>query len=261
MRIALTLEYDGSDFSGWQVQPGRRTVQGELERALTQIADHPVQVTCAGRTDAGVHARGQVVHFDTGVSRPWHAWVMGGNSRLPPDVAIRSAQAVDDDFHARFSAVRRSYVYRVANQPTRPALARARCWWVHRALELEPMQAAAACLLGVHDFSSFRAAQCQARQPVRTLYRLEVTRTGSEFCFRVEANAFLHHMVRNLVGALLAVGSGAQPVTWMAELLARRDRRAGAVTAPAQGLCFDAVRYPERYRLGPADAVGWPGGV
>jgi tRNA pseudouridine38-40 synthase len=249
MRIALTLEYDGREFAGWQRQPGRRTVQGCVEQALSQVADHPVAVTCAGRTDAGVHAGGQVLHFDTPVQRPLHAWVLGGNSRLPDAIAILAATRVTDDFHARFSALRRRYVYRIVNRRARLAIERGRHWWVHRGLDAGTMQAAADRLLGEHDFSSFRAAECQAAHPVRTLYRLDVVRAGDRLQILVQANAFLHHMVRNLVGALVEVGSGRQPPEWIDRLLAARDRTAGAVTAPAHGLEFARVDYPGRYAL------------
>ncbi len=249
MRIALRIEYDGSGFAGWQRQPGQRTVQRAVEEALSRVADHPVEVTCAGRTDAGVHATGQVVHFDTPAHRADHAWLLGGNSHLPEDAALRAVRVVDDDFHARFCAVRRSYLYRIVNRRMRPALGRGLAWWVHRPLDEARMAAAASLLLGEHDFSSFRAAECQAEHAVRTLYRLDVSRHGDEVHLLVEANAFLHHMVRNLAGVLVAIGGGAQPTGWAAEVLAARDRRVAAVTAPPHGLCFRAVHYPPRYGL------------
>ena len=249
MRIALRIEYDGSGFAGWQRQPRQRTVQQAVEQALSKVADHPIEVTCAGRTDAGVHATGQVVHFDTPVERAERAWLLGGNSHLPEDVALRAACPVAEDFHARFSAIRRSYLYRIVNRRTRPAVQRGVAWWVHKPLDDACMAEAAAALLGEHDFSSFRAAECQAKHAVRTLYRFDVTRCGNEVRLLVEANAFLHHMVRNLAGVLVAIGSGARAPEWASEVLAARDRRVAAVTAPPQGLCFRAVTYPARYGL------------
>jgi tRNA pseudouridine38-40 synthase len=249
MRIALQVEYDGTAFAGWQRQPERRTVQGCVETALARVADHPVKVSCAGRTDAGVHARGQVIHFDTRAARPDRAWLLGGNSHLPGDVAFGTARQVADDFHARFSAIRRSYRYLIVNRRTRPAVERGVSWWVHRPLDVARMAEAASLLLGEHDFSSFRAAECQARHAVRTLYRLDVARDGDRVALAVEANAFLHHMVRNITGALVAVGSGAREPGWLGEVLAARDRTVAAVTAPPQGLCFTSVAYPPRYGL------------
>ncbi|RLA38463.1 MAG: tRNA pseudouridine(38-40) synthase TruA [Gammaproteobacteria bacterium] len=249
MRIALKIEYDGSAFAGWQRQPEERTVQQEVETALTRVADHPVEVTCAGRTDAGVHAIGQVVHFDTSAQRTDHAWLLGVNSHLPDDVALSAVHPVGDDFHARFSAVRRCYLYRIVNRPTRPALERGMAWWVYKPLDETRMATAAAALVGKHDFSSFRAAGCQAKHPVRTLYRLEVARVGDELRLLVEANAFLQHMVRNLAGVLVAIGSHARAPEWAAEVLAARDRTVAGVTASPQGLCFLGVTYPARYGL------------
>ena len=256
MRIALQIEYDGTAFSGWQRQPGQRTVQGVVEAALAKVACHPVEVTCAGRTDAGVHALGQVIHFDTPAQRPDRAWLLGGNSHLPDDVAVSAVRTVSSDFHARFSAVRRSYLYRIVNRRTRPAVERKMAWWVHAPLDEARMAAAAGLLLGEHDFSSFRAAGCQARHAVRTLYRLDVSREGEQVLLAVEANAFLHHMVRNLAGALVAVGSGAREPGWIGEVLAACDRTVAGVTAPPQGLCFHGVDYPSCY-----DLQAWAGRV
>jgi len=249
MRLALTLEYDGHEFSGWQRQPGRRTVQGCVEEALSSVADHPVGVICAGRTDAGVHARGQVIHFNTQAERPLHAWQLGGNSRLPAAIAIVAVVPVPDDFHARFSTLRRTYVYRICNRRARLAVDRGRHWWVHRELDAVLMTEAAAHLLGEHDFTSFRAAQCQAMQPVRTVYRVDVRQQRQWLSVTVQANAFLHHMVRNLVGALVEVGTGRRAPGWIDELLTARDRSAAAMTAPAHGLEFARVDYPWRYGL------------
>ena len=253
MRIAVGIEYDGSDFSGWQTQHGTRTVQGCVERALSKVADHPVRVVCAGRTDAGVHATAQVIHFDTPARRPMRSWILGANANLPGDVTVRWAVAVRDDFHARFAAERRSYRYVILNRMVRPALLRRRVCWVHRPLDPASMAEGARHLLGEHDFSSFRALACQARHPVRTLHRLEVARAGDFFFMDVTANGFLHHMVRNIAGVLLAVGSGERDPDWVRELLQARDRTVGGVTAPAQGLYLVEVGYPAAHALPGAD--------
>lgn len=250
MRIALGVEYDGSDFRGWQVQqPGVRTIQGCLERALARVADHPVATICAGRTDAGVHATAQVVHFDTTAQRSARSWILGSNANLPDDISVQWACPVTDTFHARFAAMARRYRYVILNRPYRPALLRQRVAWVYQLLAVERMAAAATYLVGEHDFSSFRAVGCQAKSPVRTLYELSVQRQGNEVVIEAEANAFLHHMVRNIAGVLIAIGCGEQPVQWAGEVLAARDRTLGGVTAPAAGLCLVAVRYGDEFRL------------
>jgi pseudouridylate synthase I len=249
MRIALGVEYDGTSFCGWQVQQGVRTVQACVEQALSRVADHRVQVSCAGRTDAGVHATGQVVHFDTVARRSMRSWVLGTNVNLPRDVCVQWAVPVSEAFHARFSARTRRYHYLIATRTARPALKCSRVWWVHRSLNEKRMASATTYLKGEHDFSSFRALACQAKDPVRTVKRLDVSRHGKYFLIDIEANGFLHHMVRNIVGVLIAVGSGEQPPEWVRDVLAARDRRAGAVTAPAQGLYLVAVSYPEQFGL------------
>lgn len=249
MRIALGVEYDGSAFRGWQTQPGGGTVQDVLEAALSQIAGTPISVICAGRTDAGVHATAQVVHFDSSVERPLSAWVRGANAVLPPAVAVRWAQPVADDFHARFSAYGRRYRYLLLNRAQRPGVGHGRVAWYHHSLSVEAMQAAAALLLGQHDFSAFRAAECQARSPVRTLRQATVQRSGDLLMFDFEADAFLHHMVRNLVGSLVYVGQGKHPPQWMAELLASRDRRLAAPTFAAAGLYLVGVQYAAEWGL------------
>lgn len=249
MRIALGVEYDGTDFSGWQAQAGTRTVQEALEGALSRVADRPVRVVCAGRTDAGVHATGQVVHFDTEVVRPERAWVLGANVHLPPEVAVCWARAVDPRFHARFSAVRRRYRYVILNRVTRPALLRGRVWWVYRPLHVDRAREAAVHLAGKHDFTSYRALACQARHPVRTVHRLEVQRVGELLYIDVVANAFLHHMVRNLAGVLVAIARGEHPPCWACEVLEARDRTLGGVTAPAAGLYMVQVNYPASFGL------------
>ena len=249
MRIALGLEYDGAGFQGWQSQPGGNTVQDVLEVALAQIAGTPTRVICAGRTDAGVHGLAQVVHFDTLTERQMTAWVRGTNACLPSGVAVRWAVPVADEFHARFAARSRAYRYALLNRPERPALLSGKVGWCHRSLDLAAMQAAAACLVGEHDFSSFRAAGCQAKSPVKTLYRLEIAREGDLILLDCRANAFLHHMVRNLVGALVYVGMGRQPVEWLADLLAARDRSQGAPTFAPDGLYLVGVEYAPDWGL------------
>lgn len=249
-RFALGIEYDGTDFMGWQRQshPGR-TVQACVEDALTRIADHPVTVTCAGRTDAGVHATGQVAHFDSEARRDLRGWLLGVNSNLPPDVAVQWIRDVPDVFHARFRATARAYRYTVLNRVTRPALERARVTWQYRPLDAARMQAAARALLGRHDFSAFRSVECQAKQPVRTLTRLAVRREGELIIIEAAADGFLHHMVRNIAGVLMAVGEGKRGTEWPRQVLEGRDRTLGGVTAPAHGLCFTAVQYPPEFTI------------
>ena len=245
MRIALGLEYDGSRFHGFERQRAQRTVQGDVEEALARVAASPVRVVCAGRTDAGVHALGQVVHFDTGAARPARAWVRGANTYLPPDVTVLWARSVAEDFHARFLALRRRYRYVIVNRSTRPALLAARAAWEHRRLDAGLMQLGARHLAGEHDFSSFRAAGCQARGPVRCVHRIEVRRIGERIVIDVHANAFLQHMVRNIAGTLVPVGTGECEPAWIASVLAARDRTAAGVTAPPGGLYLVGVDYPE----------------
>ena len=249
VRIALGIEYDGSRFCGWQTQTAVCGVQDALQRALAVIAGHPVEVVAAGRTDAGVHATLQVVHFDTVAQRPDSAWVRGVNSFLPDSVVVLWAQPVNARFHARFSAQTRSYRYVLLNHPVRPAIAAGRIGWFHAPLVLEPMRAAAQLLVGTHDFSAFRAAECQAKSPIRTLHSLSVKQIGHRFSFDLSANAFLHHMVRNIVGALVYVGKGKYPPEWVGELLAQRDRSRAAPTFAADGLYLNAVRYAPEWGL------------
>jgi tRNA pseudouridine38-40 synthase len=244
MRIALGLEYDGSRFCGWQTQPGGRAAQDALERALAQVAGSDISVTCAGRTDAGVHATAQVVHFDAPHARPLSAWTRGVNALLPEAISVTWAQPVADDFHARFDALERCYRYVLMPRPVRPGLMHGRVGWWHGSLDAAAMRAAAPSLLGSHDFSAFRAAECQSRSPVRELRRLDIAEQGPFVVMDFAANAFLHHMVRNLVGALVYVGAGRQPPEWMASLLAGRDRRMAPPTFAPDGLYLTGVAYP-----------------
>ena len=255
MRIALGLEYDGSGFCGWQTQPSGCAVQDALDAALSQIAAHPVQSQCAGRTDAGVHALGQVVHLDTSAQRPLSAWVRGVNTLLPRSIAVCWAQAVPDAFHARYSARGRAYVYLLRNRSQRPGLHHAYLGWHHRPLDVERMRTAARCLLGTHDFSAFRAAECQARSAVKELRRARIDRNGDLIVFDFAADAFLHHMVRNLVGCLALVGNGTRPPEWMRDVLEGRDRTRAAPTFPAQGLYLTGVKYDASWGL-PAPLPG-----
>jgi tRNA pseudouridine38-40 synthase len=248
-RIALGIEYDGRAFHGWQTQAGVRNIQDSLEQALGRVADHPVRVHCAGRTDTGVHATGQVAHFETGALREPHAWVLGGNANLPNDVAIRWASVQPDEFHARFSARARAYRYVILNRRTRPAVLNGLVTWYHRRLEVERMREGASHLLGEHDFSAFRAAGCQAKNPVRDIGHIALTHSGDFIYLDIEANAFLHHMVRNIAGVLVTVGRGEADPDWVGKVLAGRDRTRGGVTAPPHGLYLVAVRYPEPFAI------------
>ena len=261
MRIALGIEYDGSRFLGWQRQPGGGTVQDALEGALTTIAAVPVAVTCAGRTDRGVHALGQVVHFDTEARRPDLAWVRGVNAVLPDSVAVLWSSRVRSEFHARFSARLRTYRYVLLNRAVRPALAARHAGWCHAPLDVEAMRAAAALLLGEQDFSAFRSADCQAATAVRTLYALDIERRGERIDFVLRANAFLHHMVRNLVGTLVYIGRHKQPPEWAREVLNSRDRARAAPTFAAAGLYLEAVEYDASWALPPAPAGALAGSI
>ncbi len=253
VRIALTLAYEGTDFHGWQTQPDGRGIQDAVELALAAVAGHPVATVCAGRTDTGVHALAQVVHFDTDAVRPLSAWVRGTNAHLPSGVAARSAMVVDQRFHARYGALRRHYRYLILRSSTRHPLWHNRAAWVYHALDPDAMRMAAASLVGEHDFSAFRSSQCQARSPVRRLEALSVTERADLLLIDVRANAFLHHMVRNLVGALVWVGMGRRPPDWVAEVLASRERRLAAPTMGAQGLYLTGVEYES-----PWQTASWP---
>ncbi|MCC5851631.1 MAG: tRNA pseudouridine(38-40) synthase TruA [Alkalimonas sp.] len=255
MRIALGIEYDGSAFYGWQRQQEVPSVQQHLEQALSKVANKPILTQCAGRTDAGVHATGQVVHFDTQAERSAKGWIMGTNSHLPAGIAVRWAQQVPDDFHARFSATARRYRYIILNQSYRPAILQAGLSHYHQPLDAGLMHQAGQCLLGEHDFSAFRAIQCQSKSPNRFVHHLKVQRLGDFVVLDIKANAFVHHMVRNITGSLLEIGMGRQPVDWMAALLAAKDRNQAAATAKAGGLYLVAVDYPAEYAL-PVSAPG-----
>lgn len=248
-RVAVGLEYDGTAYSGWQIQPSAPSVERVLTAALSSVADQAVALTCAGRTDAGVHALEQVVHFDTTSERSERAWVLGANSSLPADVRVQWARSVPLHFHARYSANWREYRYRILNRPIASALLRDRVAWVRAPLAVEAMQAAASHLCGEHDFASFRAAECQARSSIRHLYQLTVTRQGDRIELRARANAFLYHMVRNLAGWLIAVGAGERAAGETRGLLAARDRRVAAPTAPAAGLYLSRVAYAQAFAL------------
>ena len=259
-RVALAFEYDGRGFHGWQYQKsGVRSVQGELTQAVSKVADHPVELVCAGRTDAGVHASYQIAHFETPSVRNPRSWVMGINTSLPQDVAVHWAGNGVDDFHARFSATYRRYRYVIYNHAVRPGILHGQVSWTFRPLDAALMHQAAQFLCGEHDFSSFRAAGCQSRSPTRFLEAIEVTRKGNFVVIDVQANAFLHHMVRNIAGALMSVGAGKQRPAWIREILEARDRTVAGVTAPPHGLYLVDVGYPEGFSI-PAAQCG-PGFV
>lgn len=247
MRIALGIEYQGSDFYGWQAQRDLSTVQGALEEALSKVANETIYLHCAGRTDANVHAVGQVVHFDTRAKRHIDAWIWGTNSHLPSSIVVRWARHVDYQFHARFKAYARRYRYVIYNNPIRPAILSHRVTWHYYPLDVEPMRVAASCLLGEQDFSSFRSSQCNSNSPMRNITFVDIQRQGDFIFIDIEANAFLHHMVRNIAGVLMKIGAGVKPASWMAEVLAAKSRRAAAETAPPDGLYLVQVKYPEPY--------------
>jgi len=247
LRVALSLEYDGRGFNGWQRQKDVPSVQAAVEAALARIAGHDVTVVCAGRTDTGVHALHQVVHFDTEAVRPLHAWVFGTNTHLPRGVAVVGARPMADDFHARFCAYARRYHYHLANHPVRPAIWDGRVTWECRPLDFDAMADAAGRLVGTHDFSSFRGQGCQAKTPVRDVVESRLSRRGRLVTLEIEANGFLMHMVRNVIGVLVDIGLGRAAPEWIDELLAVRNRAAGGVTAPAAGLYLARIRYPARF--------------
>ena len=260
-RVALGVSYNGQAYNGWQSQLSGNTVQDKLEAALGRFATHPVSTLCAGRTDAGVHGLMQVVHFDTPLNRPAASWVRGTNTFLPPDIAVQWAQAVPDQFHARASAVARRYAYVLLQSPVRPSVDAGRVGWVFHPLDHGAMRQAADHLIGEHDFTSFRASACQAKTPVKTLHRIDIVRRGASaphpelgwspcyWRFEFEANAFLHHMIRNIMGCLIAIGQGTQPPEWMAEVLAARSRKVAAPTFSPDGLYFQGPVYDAAWGL------------
>jgi tRNA pseudouridine38-40 synthase len=251
-RFALGLEYDGSAYNGWQIQNHAPSIQASLNSAVSSVADEAISCVAAGRTDTGVHASGQVVHFDTGARRELRSWLLGINSNLADDISALWIKSVARDFHARYSATARTYRYVILNRPVRSALARLRAWWIHQPLDEEAMSAAARRLVGQHDFSSFRASGCQSKTPVRELRRCVVRRAGEWIIMDCEANAFLHHMVRNIVGSLVIVGRGEADPDWIGELLEARDRSVAGMTAPAMGLTLTHVAYPPQFGIEPS---------
>ena len=257
MRIAAIVEYDGSNFSGWQWQDDAPSVQAAVEKALSQVANEPVRVITAGRTDAGVHACAQVIHFDSTAVRSDHAWLRGANSNLPSQVALLWAGKVDPEFHARFAATGREYRYVILNRSVRPTHLSKRVTHEYRPLDVARMQTAASLLVGTHDFSSFRAMQCQAKSPVRELRRLSVTRHGDFVLIEAAANAFLHHMVRNLAGVLMDIGAGEKEPKWADEVLRACDRTLGGITAAPDGLYLVAVDYPGHFNI-PRPTIALP---
>ncbi|MFM9967251.1 MAG: tRNA pseudouridine(38-40) synthase TruA [Burkholderiales bacterium] len=249
MRLALGLSYDGRSFAGWQSQPSGNTVQDCLEAALSQIAATPIRLIAAGRTDSGVHALGQVAHFDCTTIRPDSAWVRGTNALLPESIAVQWALPVAEEFNARFSALSRRYVYVLYLHAVRPSLLAGQVGWYHAPLDLAAMRIAAKCLIGQHDFSAFRSSQCQAKTPVRTISKVKIVETGPYCILDITADAFLHHMVRNIVGCLLYIGKGAHRAEWMTEILNGRDRRLAAPTIAPDGLYLAEVGYDARWNL------------
>jgi tRNA pseudouridine38-40 synthase len=249
MRIALLLEYDGSHYHGWQAQTGLHTVQATLERALSEVADSPITVVCAGRTDTGVHATNQVVHFECDKERTLRSWIYGANAFLPKDVCVKWGKEVSESFHARYSAISRRYRYVIYNSAIRPALMRAHVTWQYKQLDHQLMHQAAQSLLGEQDFTSFRSVECQSNTPMRKVHQIEVTRSNDLIMIDITANAFLHHMVRNIAGVLIAVGQSKRPVAWVHEVLCAKDRKLGAETAPPYGLYLVHVGYPQEFGI------------
>jgi len=260
MRFAIGLEYDGGAFLGWQIQCQEPTVQGSVEKALAHVANHEIRVTCCGRTDSGVHALGQVAHFDSDADRSERSWLLGLNSHMPVGVSVLWIRPVDNEFHARFSAFSRSYRYIILNRWIRPALDAKRKSWCRKLLNADRMHHAAQFLVGEHDFSSFRASACQASHAVRNIHQISVEREGDEIRIEVTANAFLYHMVRNISGSLMRVGLGEASPEWIGETLKKQDRTQAAPTAAPEGLYFVSARYPEKYEL-PQPAPAFPQGL
>ncbi|MEM6998407.1 MAG: tRNA pseudouridine(38-40) synthase TruA [Pseudomonadota bacterium] len=257
MKIALGIEYAGCHYFGWQKQDISPTIQEVLETALSEIANEEINVVCAGRTDTGVHALQQVVHFETTAERDYEAWLLGTNTRLPNDIAVIWALNVDDEFHARFSAESRTYQYLILNRRARPAVLNSLVTWENQKLDFHRMKQASQCLIGEHDFTSFRASACQAKSPIRTIEKFEIKQIDDWYMLTIRANAFLHHMVRNIAGVLMMIGKGKKEIDWAAEVLATKDRTAGGVTAPPHGLYLANIKYPEKYIIpNPATLMG-----
>jgi len=259
--VVLSLQYDGAPFFGWQRQSNGETVQGLLEAALSRVADHPITVHCAGRTDTGVHALSQIVHFKTDSTRPPDAWLRGGHTFLPPTIRLQWAKEVPDEFHARFSATARRYLYLLYLGNFLPPFYAGKATLERAPLDVEKMHEGAQKLLGKHNFQSLRASACQSKSPIRTVLRCDVQGKGDWVWLDIEANAFLHHMVRNVMGVLLTIGRGDKPVEWVQEVLAAQDRREGGITAPPDGLYLSEVTYPEQYDLPPSRFSFLPEGV
>jgi tRNA pseudouridine38-40 synthase len=249
MKIALGIEYNGHNFHGWQAQQNLPTIQGCLEEALSKIADERITTFCAGRTDAGVHATGQVVHFETQAKRNMRAWLLGTNTHLPSTIAVRWAEVVDDDFHARYKALSRTYRYIIYNHTSRPALLTSRITWNYDVLNVATMQTASQYLIGELDFSSFRSSECESTTPMRNVKYIHINRLDDYIVIEIQANAFLHHMVRNIVGALMHIGAGFEEPEWMKKVLLAKDRRQAVETAPPHGLYLINVDYPEMYKI------------
>lgn len=247
----MGVEYNGADFQGWQTQAGSkaRTVQTTVETAISTVANHPISIYCAGRTDAGVHAVEQVIHFDTNATRSSRSWIMGSNANLPSDINIKWAQKVTDDFHARFRATGRHYRYIILNRPIRSALEYQKALWIHYPLDETTMQTAALDLIGKHDFSSYRAAGCQAKNSIRTVKYLNIKRSNEFIFIEIGADAFLYHMVRNIVGVLITIGRGDKPISWAFDIMNLKNRALGGITAPPQGLYLIKIDYPSYFGI------------
>lgn len=258
-RLAIGIEFSGTRYRGWQTQQaGIPSVQATIEKALSQVANEPITLHAAGRTDAGVHATNMIAHFDTTAKRPTHGWLRGVNTLLPDDIALRWLQPMPETFHARFRAIARRYHYIILNQPYRPALLHHQVTHVYQALDWELIQQASARFLGTHDFSSFRAVACQSRQPVRHIQHLQWRQQGALWIMDIQADGFLHHMVRNIIGTLLTIGQGEQPVEWVDYLLDVKDRTQAAATAPPDGLYFVNAYYPDLFNLPQPSLLGFP---
>lgn len=260
MKIVMGIEYSGTHYSGWQRQKHSPSVQQHVEASLSRVADETISVQCAGRTDRGVHAFHQIVHFETAARRHMHSWVLGGNVHLPRDISILWARPVGDDFNARFSASSRTYLYVILNRTSRPGILHHKVTWQCHPLDVNRMAQAAVCLEGEHDFTSYRAIECQANSPIRTIRHISVRRQGEFIFLRVEANAFLHHMVRNIAGVLMDIGTGKADINWAQQVLEARDRTMGGVTAPADGLYLFNVTYPQHFDIPVFDELNCPFG-